>query len=97
MALDHNFRAFSLDVLPQLRSREMLALRQIAYVTPKLWTLVLLHVHLQLIDCHPTNLRFPRLATHEASVWELAEFNYIANDWIDLYKEVTLSHAVGTL
>jgi len=72
-ALDHDLRTDAFNMLSQLASRQMLILFNIANITAKLGTLVILDMVLEFIDGHP----FDFWARHSpsTSVRKFAEFN----------------------
>ena len=91
LALYLYFLAVTLDVLTELRSRQLLELLAVADVAAILVTLVELGVLLQLADRLPRNLSVRLLV---AFVRELAEVNTVPNDWVNVSEEVSLRVAV---
>lgn len=88
LALDHNFGAFSFDMLKQLCSCHVLKIFMIAYVTAKFWALVhrmLLKLPHGLPDNHSV---FFILV---ASVWKFTKINTILKNFVDVLHEVSTS------
>ena len=92
LALDHNFWAFTFDMLKQLRPRHMLVIFMIAYVTSELGALV--HgVLLQLAHCFPDYHSI--LLASVALVGEFAKVYAICQHLIDVLQKVSASLATG--
>ena len=76
LALNHDFRAFTLYVISQLPSRQVLVLLHIANITSKLWTFIILNMILKFIDSFPSDLGIR--ASFLAPMREFTKLNYIA-------------------
>jgi hypothetical protein len=81
LAHHFHFRAISLDVVVELRSRHVLKLFTVADIAAKFWTFKL-SMGLKLAKSFPDNLRVSCL--NVASMRELTEVNTVSKDFIHL-------------
>ena len=94
LALDHNFRAFSLDMLKQLSPCHMLKVFVIAYVAAEFGALI--HgMLLELPHGLPDDHALPVVLV--ALVGELTEVNAVGQHLIDILHEIALGTTPRTL
>ena len=80
LAQDHNFWAFTFEMVFKLTSCHMHKLWKLTNITSKLWAFIILCMLLQFSNSAPLNFSFWCFNT---LMWILTEINTVSNNWID--------------